>query len=162
LIIVDDDAATGSNLTTRTMSILEEDDVVPIVVVVVEEEEEGLTQKIRLRVSPTITGAQLECAILKHLGIEDDSSSLQVFTEAGIVLLRSQVALRTRLLRCSRRTPSSARQPPLAITGRYFAYNENVGIEVYGKQLHIRESPNEPGGGTGLNILDAAILLYVW
>ena len=48
--------------------------------------------------------------------------------------------------------------PPLAITGRFFDYDP-MGMMIFGKQIVVKEVPNNQVDGTGLNVWDGALLL---
>ena len=50
----------------------------------------------------------------------------------------------------------------LTIMGRRFPYDADIGFEIAGTRIHVQETPNVPGAGTGLNVWDGAMLLYVF
>jgi len=52
--------------------------------------------------------------------------------------------------------------PLLAIMGRYFPYDPENGMDFTGKKLYVKEIPNSQVDGTGLNVWDGAILLWVY
>lgn len=49
----------------------------------------------------------------------------------------------------------------LAIMGRFFPYDAAEGISISGKQLKVQELANQENVGTGVNVWDGALLLYV-
>lgn len=62
-------------------------------------------------------------------------------------------------VRCVVREKKSLETASAAITGRFYTYNDTTGLEIAGKLVFVKEMPNIPGAGTGLNVWDGAILL---
>lgn len=52
--------------------------------------------------------------------------------------------------------------PLLTIMGRYFPYDPINGMDFAGKKICVNEIQNNQVDGTGLNVWDAAILLWVY
>ena len=143
----------------------------------VNESSENEVVKIRIRErdlphqgAPTVSGAQLHSLLLlNHCQDGASNATIDIYnreTESFQPLDLNENDIAKRFGRCIRCTltcsdPSSVKEPPAAIMGRYFAYDTDLGLEIAGTTIHVRETPNIPEAGTGLNVWDGAIFLYV-
>lgn len=157
-----------------------------LLVSVFDSPEEGKTCKIRIRArnlpessSSKISGKQLQAMLLER-GLGGDSSStsnnnnnnkksvIDIYdptVDKFQSLDLEEIDIAARFGKCIRCTTSYALtttdDPPPAIMGRYFPYDASTGLEIASTRLRVQETPNIPGAGTGLNVWDGAMLLYV-
>ena len=45
--------------------------------------------------------------------------------------------------------------------GRFYSYDASQGVTIAGVPLRVREITNQHNAGTGINVWDGALLLYV-
>ena len=139
-----------------------------------DESNESSTCKIRIRQidvaesAPCISGKHLHAILVDRVGVLDRDAIIEIYDPASqgfqaLNLEETDVVKRFgRCIRCSvaSSVPTSD-APPRAITGRYFPFDPDKGLEISGTILRVQETSNIPGAGTGLNVWDGAVLLYV-
>ena len=127
--------------------------------------------KIRMRLrdlpdsSPHVTGKLLHTFMLAHIGM-DHNTFVEVYDshDRGFYSLHPDLGetdIVSRFGKCIRCTASKSpsQHTRLAITGRFYPYDADKGMEFAGTRLCVQERPNVPGAGTGLNVWDGAMLL---
>jgi hypothetical protein len=133
------------------------------------------TIKIRIRerdlpqaANATVSGAQLYSMLLNYCQDSASNATIDIYnqeTESFQLLDHNENDVAKRFGRCIRCTLTcsdpSVNEPRDAIMGRYFAYDADGGLEIAGTTIHVQETPNISEAGTGLNVWDGAILLYV-
>jgi hypothetical protein len=137
------------------------------------ESNESSTCKIRIRQSDLsegvsfVSGKRLHDILVDR--VEDPRATIQIYdpeSQSFQTLNDGESDVVKRFGRCIRCTVASSvgmpsDEPPPAIMGRYFPYHPDTGLVISGTTLRVQETPNIPGAGTGLNVWDGAMLLYV-
>ena len=138
---------------------------------------EGRKGKIRIREKDLPAGATCvsgkhlrETLIANCLPMDQSSATIDIFdpcSDTFEVLDDDMTNVVDRFGRCIRCIVVSAAtcaeaSRRLTIMGRHFPYDADIGFEIAGTRIHVQETPNVPGAGTGLNVWDGAMLLYVF
>lgn len=139
----------------------------------INEKNENETFKIRIREgdlpkgAEAVSGAQLHAILLDRCDEGLDATTIDIYntkSESFETLDLNEMDIASRFGRCIRCTlpcnASSSSSTP-AIMGRFFPYDSEAGLEVAGTTIHIKETPNASGDGTGLSVWDGSMLLYV-
>lgn len=141
-----------------------------------DDDNEEKTHKVRVRErdlsefssESTVSGKQLRAILLEQAGMDaatNTTATIDIFNptlEAFETLNPEETDVVGRFGKCIRCTISfsnASPTPPRAIMGRYFPYDSTRGMEISDTRIHVQETPNIVGAGTGLNIWDGAMLL---
>jgi hypothetical protein len=158
----------------------------PVLVAVVQWEIQGRADTTsKLRVRKRCTGRDLLELVTKELDTEhiqgvlkggtadirvdvyDDAQSAYISIHQGDVLEQdvvqrfgSRLKLLVRLTN-DEHNSESKKEDIKAIMGRFYPFDASEGLVIAGKTLQIQEVSNQQNAGTGVNVWDGALLLYV-